>query len=529
MAFKLIALTQTAVLLPRPRTEPRRYLAPSATAARPLDAPAAGPARGVLPRGGADLDVVACGNGTAAYAGIRLTDVVSALSCALDMAEGQPVGHSVRTAMIGMRIGSHLGLSDDDHSALFYALLLKDLGSSSNAARMSSLFRADDRALKQAYRLIDWTNPLDAAGYAFRNLRPGTSWLVRGWHAVMLSRRMKAAVREMALIRGERGADIAGTLVMPQATSDAIAAIEEHWDGNGLPHGLRGSAIPMLARIVCLAQLVEVFENTFDVDAAYDMAHTRRGRWFDPMLVDCLDAFRGDIQFWAELRHADALWALRTYEPPTRVVFANELRLDTIAEAFSHVVDAKSPFTARHSENVSFLATRTATELGMSATEIRAIRRAGLLHDVGKLGVSSRVLTKPTALDAAETKALQQHTTYTLEILRRVPRFERFAFMAAAHHERLDGGGYHMGLRGDALSLSMRILAAADVCEALSADRPYRRGMPIDAALRAMESSVKAGHLCPVAVEALTGWFRGLPATQTRPAPAGDSTSLIGI
>lgn len=528
MALDLMALTQTAVSL-RPQPAKTRLYVPPATpsAGRGLSVDAL--PREVIPRSGASRNVATTGTHAPAYAGIRLTNVVSALSCALDMAEGQPVGHSVRTAIIGMRIGSRLGLAEDEQTALFYALLLKDLGSSSNAARMSSLFGADDRALKQAYRLVDWTSRLDAARYAFRHLRPDTSWLVRGWHAVMLSGRTEAAVRELAATRGERGAAIASILAMPSATSDAIAASEEHWDGNGLPLGRSGSAIPMLARIVSLAQLVEVFEHTFDVDAAYAMAHARRGRWFDPTVVDCLDTFRSDTGFWGELRNADALSALRNYEPPDRVVYANELRLDTVAEAFSNVVDAKSPFTARHSENVAFLATRTATELGMSATEIRAIRRAGLLHDVGKLGVSSRILAKPGALDTTEVKELQRHTTYTLEILRRVPRFERFAFMAASHHERLDGSGYHIGLRGDELSLSMRILAAADVAEALSADRPYRRGMPIDAAMREMQSLADAGRLCPVAVEALTGWFQGLPADRTHPAAMGDSTSLLGI
>jgi hypothetical protein len=105
------------------------------------------------------------------YAGIRLTEVLGALSYALDLTEGQPMGHSVRTTMIGMRIGEQLGLSDDQRSALFYTLLLKDLGCSSNASRLSNLFGADDRILKKAHKLIDWTDTRAAGAVAPESCR----------------------------------------------------------------------------------------------------------------------------------------------------------------------------------------------------------------------------------------------------------------------------------------------------------------------------------------------------------------------
>jgi putative nucleotidyltransferase with HDIG domain len=461
------------------------------------------------------------------YAGIRLTDAIGALSHALDMAEGQPVGHSIRTAMIGMRLAGVLQLGVHDRNALFYALLLKDLGSSSNAAQLASFFGADDRALKAARRLIDWTDRRDVARFAFRHARGGW-WLARGWHALTRFHDADDAHQRMAETRASRGSVTAAMLAMPQATCDAIAATEEHWDGNGAPHGLRGEQIPLLSRIVGLAQTVEVFEQAFGVQTACEVARARSGRWFDPALVDALDSFAHDATFWERLRDADSLSALRSFEPPERVVYADELRLDTIAEAFARVIDAKSPFTARHSQNVSFLATRTAMELGMTSREVRALRRAGLLHDIGKLGVGNTILDKATALTPAELQAMQRHTRYTLEILRGVPRFARFAMLAASHHERLDGSGYHVGLTGDELTLSMRVLAAADVCEALSAARPYRAGLPVDVVLRHLDESVASGRLCPVAVGALKHWFIGLPDGPVALATT-DSTSLIGI
>jgi putative nucleotidyltransferase with HDIG domain len=467
--------------------------------------------------------------GDGRYAGIRLNDVVGAMSHALDLAEGQPMGHSIRTAMIGMRIAAVLKLPEADSSALFYALLLKDLGCSSVSAAMSTLYEGDDRALKKAYRLIDWTDRYDRARYALRHSRASRSGVVRGWHALWGGGRIEAGRWAMAKVKSERGADIAAMLAMPVATCDAIRSIDEHWDGNGIPDGLKGAAIPLLSRIVCLAQTVEVYEHQFDVGAAFDVAHRRKGRWFDPDLVDCLDRFHDDALFWGRLQGVDALEQLAGVEPPERVVYADELRLDTVAEAFAKVIDAKSPFTARHSQNVAFLATRTAKELGLPRREIRAIRRAALLHDVGKLGVSNRVIDKPTALDHAETAEMRRHTVYTFEILRGVKRFERFAALAASHHERLDGSGYHLGLAGSDLGVLARILAAADVCEALSADRPYRAGMPLDQVMDVLATMADRGELCHAAVSGLTGWFHGLPSSPVESTEHGDSTSLVGI
>ncbi len=456
--------------------------------------------------------------------GVRMADVVGALSHALDITEGQAMGHAVRTTLIGMRVGGMLGLTDEQKSALFYGLLLKDLGCSSNSARLSSLFGADDRLLKYAHKLTDWTAGNDSARYAFKYSLPGQSRLARAWHTLMLGTRDRGAGREMTATRCERGADIARMLGLPRGSVDTIRGLDEHWDGHGMPYGLAGSGIPMLARIAGLAQTVEVFAHAFDVRTAYEMAHARRGRWFDPVLVDCLDAFQMDAKFWGMLHEADSLSALRAVEPDDRVLMADEHQLDVIAEAFARVIDAKSPFTARHSQNVAFLAVRTAKELGMPRREIRTLRRAALLHDIGKLGVSNSILDKPSTLDPVEVEVMRQHTTHTFDILKRVGRFRQFAATAAAHHERLDGSGYHLGLHDQELGSAARILAVADVCEALSATRPYRRGMALDAVLARLDELVAAGHLCPIATDALQGWFEGMP-TMEADARSGEESS----
>ena len=440
---------------------------------------------------------------------VRLSEVVSALSYALDITEGQPPGHAVRTCLIGMRIGDVLKLSAAERSALFYALLLKDLGCSSNAARLSGLFGADDLTLKRAHKLTDWTDGKASAGYAYRYSVPGRGALARAWHTLMLGVREKGSGREMTQTRCERGADIAQMLGLELATSDAIRALDEHWDGAGMPYFRRGTAIPLLGRIAGLAQSVEVFHAAFGADAAYQMARSRKGTWFDPGLVDALEAFEDDTAFWATLGAADQLEQVSDLEPGDRVMLADEARLDQVAQAFARVIDAKSPYTARHSEGVAGIAVDIGRAMGLGAEDLRTLSRAGLLHDIGKLGVSNTILDKPGRLTHAEMAEMRKHPRHSLEILNRVRRFRAFAGLAAAHHERLDGSGYHLGLRAEQLDSLARILAVADVCEALSAERPYRKAMGVEEVFGIMGQMVGTA-LCQRTFEALTASFRGL-------------------
>jgi HD-GYP domain-containing protein (c-di-GMP phosphodiesterase class II) len=124
--------------------------------------------------------------------------------------------------------------------------------------------------------------------------------------------------------------------------------------------------------------------------------------------------------------------------------------------------------------------------MGFPAEEVRALRRAGLLHDIGKLGVSSRILDKPGGLDAEDWRQMRRHPELTARILGQVEQLRDLAVVAAAHHERLDGSGYHLGLTAAQLSPAARVLAVADVAEALSADRPYRAGLAPDVVLEIM-------------------------------------------
>ncbi len=432
----------------------------------------------------------------------RTSEILSALSCALDITEGQPPGHAVRTCLIGMRIAERVGLPQEDRGPLFYALLLKDLGCSSNAARLCALFGADDRVLKREHRLIDWSRTRHSVGYALRHAMPQASAVGRALRVASMALHERGSGREMIRTRCDRGAEIAATLGFTGTTREAIRTIEEHWDGNGMPDGLSGASIPLLGRIAGLAQTVEVFVSSFGVEAAMAVALERRGRWFDPALVDALRSLEGDDAFWSAVLGRSPERHLAALEPEDQILFADEDRLDDIARAFARVVDAKSPYTYLHSERVAELAGTIGRRLHFSARELRDLRRAGLLHDIGKLGVSTRILDKADGLTERERAEIRVHPAYTQRILERVAAFAGIVEVASAHHERLDGRGYHLGLPAERLSPMSRALAVADVYEATTSDRPYRPGLPRNEAI-AILRRLAGPALCPSAVEAL--------------------------
>ena len=218
--------------------------------------------------------------------------------------------------------------------------------------------------------------------------------------------------------------------------------------------------------------------------------------------MDALESLRGDTAFWAAVYGPNLLAEVRAVEPADQQLDADDDRLDRIALGFAQVVDAKSSWTRSHSERVTELAVGTAARLGTHPEALRWYRRAALLHDVGKLGVSNAILDKPGRLNDDEMAAMRMHPAYTHRILSRIDGFEQLAEIAASHHERIDGRGYHRGLAGDQLSPPVRAMVVADMFEAMTAERPYRDTMPIEKVLGILRKDAGTA-VCPDAVEAL--------------------------
>jgi HD-GYP domain-containing protein (c-di-GMP phosphodiesterase class II) len=386
-----------------------------------------------------------------------------------------------------MRLADQLQLSAAARSDLFYALLLKDAGCTANAARMAALFGADDHHAKRTGKRVDWASPFSAFVWSVRTVAPGQSPRAR-IDRLLAIKDEGEVTRSLMQARCDRGAEIARMVGLSDRTAEAIRALDEHWDGRGQPKGLRAEQIPLLGRILCLAQTVEIFYAEGGVDSAYQVAGERTDRWFDPMLVDALRAIRGDGEFWGSLAEPD----LARWEPADQVVTADAERQLQLATAFAAIVDAKSPWTYQHSDRTSLIATNIGAVLGFDVGALTDLRRAALLHDIGKLAVSNRILDKPGELTTAEYARVKEHPLFSQWILERVSCFRDLAPIASAHHERLDGGGYPRGLTAADLTLPMRVLAVADVYEALTSERPYRAALADEDALDLIRLDVPA-------------------------------------
>ncbi len=430
---------------------------------------------------------------------LRLSTVISALSHALDLTEGQPPGHCMRTCWIGFHVGQQLGLSDSVLWHLYYILLLKDAGCSSNAERLCELYAYDDRSTKRDFSSVDTDSLKQLSRFVFTHTAPGANLSERLARIMHLLRHGEQLATELVITRCERGAAVARQLGFPESVADAVRNLDEHWDGNGRPAKLAGDRIPLGSRIALVAQVADVFYQTGGQEAALKEVRRRQGTWFDPHVVEAFCAVAHTPGFWAPLSKPDFSQRLWDMEPGKQVMPVTEDRLDAIALAFAQIVDNKSHFTFGHSERVGQYADAISRYLGQSESRTTWIRRGALLHDLGKLGVSNTILDKPGKLNANEWAQIRRHPGLTESILAKIEPFEDLALVAGAHHERMDGYGYPRGLEGDEIRLETRIITTADIFDALTATRPYREAMPVERALDVMEedtdTAIDAGCL----------------------------------
>ncbi|MDE2583639.1 MAG: HD domain-containing protein [Rhodospirillales bacterium] len=411
---------------------------------------------------------------------LSLSEIIGGLSFALDLKEGHPPGHCLRCAWIGLNVGWRLDLPAAVLSDIHDTLLLKDTGCAANAQRLRHLCRDSKTPERHALAVagVAAEGPLCAgkAGFPERRQDPG-----------------RRAGPDPALCLGllhgrrRRSAAIVRHLGFSSEVAAGVCSLDEHWDGSGAPDGLAGLAIPLPARMALLAQVVDVVHAEGGPAAACREVRRRSGTWLDPNLVAAFEQAQRARSFWRGLAAEGLARRVAAIQPPGRIVTVDEARLDAIAAAFAEVVDAKGGSTGGHGWRVADYAVAIAARLGWPAPQQRRLRRAALLHDIGKLAVSNEILDKPGKLDPDEWAAIHQHPAMSEQILGRIAVFRDLAAIAGAHHERLDGKGYPKGLAAEAIPLEARIITTADIFDALIADRPYRGPLPPEHALALME------------------------------------------
>ncbi len=438
------------------------------------------------------------------------------LSLGADLGLGQPMEHCIRRTALALRLADQLGLDPRERATTYYLGLIMNVYCHADAAEQAAWFGDDISFKGDGYETLGM-NTAQVIAFFFRRIGSGSSGRERARRLAAFPVDGPRTLNGFLKTHTDLASQFAAQIGLDAEAQLAMRQAYEQWDGKGQPNGLSGTAISMPARLVPVADIAEVFGRTRGAAAAQGIIHRHRGGLLDPSIVDVVEAHAADL--FDDLDAASTWDAVIEGEPGlARRVDGPEL--DSILEAMADLVDMKSPQLAGHSRGVANLAAEAGRLVGLSTGSVATLRRAGLLHDLGRLGVSNTIWDKRGALTDAERERVRLHPYLTDRMLARVPGLGSIRAIAARHHERLDGSGYPGGLGASALSTSDRILAVADVYHALTESRPYRAALTDDAAADHLRSEVRAGRLDGEAVSAVQR-ASGRRAPARREWPAG--------
>jgi HD-GYP domain-containing protein (c-di-GMP phosphodiesterase class II) len=446
---------------------------------------------------------------------VRLAELVASLSLATDLGLGQPMEHILRSCVLGLRIADDVGLDESERAVVYYVALLAWLGCHADSHEQAAWF-GDDIVVRDDKHGADLTGPA-MAGFILRNVGRGEAPWRRARLLASLVGSGRGALETMEMTHCLIAGAFAVRLGLGAEVRDCLQQVFERWDGRGAPAKLKGEQIALPARIVVLADILEVFRRAGGIDAAVEVARGRAGGQFDPALAE--HVCENGQALLGGLDEATG-WEAVIADEPALAEPMSGVDLDAALEAVADFADLKSPYTTGHSRGVAERAADGARAAGLGENVALELRRAGLMHDIGRLGVSNAIWDKQGPLSDTELERVRMHPYLTQRTFSRSERLARLAEVAAEHHERLDGSGYPRGLSGGALSPEARILAAADAYQAMTELRPHRPARTPEDAAAELRREVKAGRLDGDAVEAVLGGA-GHRARRRREGPSG--------
>jgi len=392
-------------------------------------------------------------------------EIIEAISMVMNLSERHKSYHGHQVAHLSIILGKEYGLRGCSLKDLAYAALLHDLGGIGNLEDIIS----KKGNLDNLEFLRIWEHP-------------------------------------------KKGAQILERIKDLREVSELVLYHHEWWDGTGYPEQRKGEAIPLGAQIIRLSDTVvsmlsdRSYRKALTLEEVVVLLKKDSGQQFNPLLVDCfLKIYAADK---ISIEYNPQEWDSLFEEIASGEELANQNLIDDLLELFSDIIDAKNPYTAQHSIRVSGYAAKLAQALKLPSREIELCKIAGLLHDAGKVGVDGEILNKPERLSEDEFKAIQAHPEMSYQIINSITGLEEVALYSRYHHERFDGRGYPLGLKGEEIPLISRIIAVADTYDAMTSNRPYRRGVSRDAAIQEIKQCqgsqldpLLAGSFCQLEVE----------------------------
>ncbi|CAM4278711.1 Protease production enhancer protein [Mycobacterium basiliense] len=451
--------------------------------------------------------------------GLRKAELLAAISLAIDLGLGQPMEHMLRSSLIATRIAEKMGLDAAQCATVYYANLVGWIGCHADSHELSALF-GDDIAFRAD------TYGVDMAGLPF--LRLMVSHVGRGlpgWQRGMRSAAFVLTARNQVANLISSHCASAGVLSdrigLAEQVGKALAYIFERWDGRGMPNGARGEDIPIEIHIVHLSDVIEVHLRTGGLAQAVEVARSRRGTQFSPAVVD---VFERDAAAIVEGLLDIDVWTAALAQAPDRDRTLVGDEIDELLRAIADFVDLKCPCSPGYSRSIADLAAAAARRRGMPSADIDCLYRAGLVHGLGRLGVSTQIWEKKGPLSPAEWERVRIYPYLTGRILSGVDGLESVVSVATKQEERIDGSGFPRGLAGAELTAHDRLLAAAVAYRQLLEQHPQRTVLDPRQAADQLRREARDGRLDAESVEAVLAaaghparrmsWSAGLTARE---------------
>ena len=450
--------------------------------------------------------------------GLRLTELLAAISLATDLSTGQPMEHALLTCRLSMAVAGELGLDDRVAADVHYVALLRFLGCTADAPETAYYAGGDNIALVAAMAPVYLGSTGEAVRTLARSAGRGHTLPRRAW---LLARALGDS--RSTVSHCEVGSRLATRLGLGDGVVDALAHAYERWDGRGLPDGLAGEAVPVAIRVAAVARDAVLWQRLAGTDAALQVLARRRGRAYDPAVVDAVRAVgvpdADDRSVWADVLAAE----------PAPVRRIGAVALDRALAAVGDFADLRSRWTRGRSTRLAEVARAAGRACGLPADDVSTLGRAALVADLGAVGVPSGVWESPGPLGVEALERVRLHPYLSERVLGRCPGLRPVAVLAGAHHERLDGSGYHRGSTGAQLPSPARLLAVADVWTALREDRPHRPARPPAEARDVLWAEVTAGRLDGTAAEAVLAADGQGGDRRRAPRPAGLSDREVEV
>ena len=445
---------------------------------------------------------------------VRLAEVVGALSLATDVGMGAPLELGLGTCLVAARLAEELDLSPGERRRAYWVAMLRHIGCTAGSHEFAALV-GDEIEFRRGLGREDFTDQRVLLRHVMQAVG-GDSPVGRLRALARLAGSAKD-MKEGPLAICEVASRLSDALGFEPEVRRDITEVYERWDGKGFPSRTPAERVSLPARVVAVAETAEIFVRLDGVAAARTVVAARAGRAFDPAIAECFGRRADEVM--GALERED-LWAETLAAEPGAPARLDGERLDRALRAVGDFADLKSPYTVGHSRGVAELAGAAAAHAGLPDAQGRRVRLAGLVHDLGRVGVSARVWGKEGPLSRAEWEQVRLHPYTTERVLDRAESLRDVAAVAAGHHERLDGSGYHRGVPAGVIAPPVRLLAAADAFHAMTEPRPHRPALRPEQAAGQLRREARAGRLDGDAVEAVVA-AAGQPVARRRTHAAG--------